>query len=122
MVITVLGWRERQICRGSNEKAFFAAVFMANHLWLLKSRSVKEEGRSLLISYDMGIDTKVPAMSLAGMIVVSVLLGLFLIGLGIMALYASTSPNWTPTLDAFAMMRLGAALSEEVQLLAGDEL
>jgi hypothetical protein len=42
--------------------------------------------------------------------VVSVLLGLFLLVLLSVAVYAWRTPTWTTTLDAFAMLRIGAAV------------
>jgi hypothetical protein len=99
-------------------RGFTAAVFLSNYIWLTKGSANSRQ--SLSVSYDMGADAKKPVITLAGIITCSLLLGLFLIGLGTMAFYASSSPTWTPTLDSFAMMRLGSAIPE-MGLLAGYE-
>ncbi|KAJ7720637.1 hypothetical protein B0H16DRAFT_1474330 [Mycena metata] len=85
--------------------AFSAAAFLANQAWML---SVVEG--HLFLNYDLGADMQVPVLSLRGIIVVSVVLGLFLLALLGMALYAWRTPTWTTTLDAFAMLRIGAAV------------
>jgi hypothetical protein len=101
-------------------RGFNAAVFLANHVWLSKSRPQGGYG-TLTVNYDLGADRMIPSISLAGIITISVLFGAFLIGLGAMAVYASHVPRWTPTLDAFAMIRVGASMSEDISLLSGDE-
>ncbi|KAJ7720622.1 hypothetical protein B0H16DRAFT_1792651 [Mycena metata] len=55
--------------------AFSAAAFLANQAWMLSS--VVEPG--FLVNYDLGADMQVPVISLMGIIVVSVVLGLFLL-------------------------------------------
>jgi hypothetical protein len=101
-------------------RGFNAAVFLANHVWLSKSKP-KDGYGTLTVNYDLGDDRMIPSISLAGKITISVLFGAFLIGLGVMAVYASRIPCWTPTLDAFAMIRVGASMSEDIGLLSGDE-
>ncbi|KAJ6506355.1 hypothetical protein C8R47DRAFT_967398 [Mycena vitilis] len=85
--------------------AFCAAAFLANQAWMLSAFTTQ-----LKISYDMGVDMQIPVVSLTGIIVVSVVLGLFLLVLLALALYAWWTPTWTPTLDSFAMLRIGAAV------------
>jgi hypothetical protein len=85
--------------------AFSAAAFLANQAWMLSAF----DGR-LMVQYDLGADMQVPVLSLTGIIVVSVLLGLFLLVLLGVAVYAWRTPTWTTTLDAFAMLRIGAAV------------
>ncbi|KAL4868288.1 hypothetical protein BDV12DRAFT_197342 [Aspergillus spectabilis] len=85
------------------ENAFTSAAFLAN-----KARLEHDFGgwSGLDVSYDMGADTQVPAISTAGVVVVSALLGLrvaALLGLGV---YAAWSPRWTKTLDSIAMLRM----------------
>ncbi|KAF3397180.1 hypothetical protein DPV78_007951 [Talaromyces pinophilus] len=53
-----------------------------------------------------------PSISLAGIIVVSVLLALYLIPLLALALYAGLSKSWTTRLDSFVMLRMGAAAGQ----------
>jgi hypothetical protein len=53
-----------------------------------------------------------PFISLAGIIVVSVLMALYLIPLLALALYAGLSKSWTTRLDSFVMLRMGAAVGQ----------
>jgi hypothetical protein len=70
----------------------------------------------LTVSYDLGADTQIPVISHDGMIVVSVLLGLDIASLLTMAIYSAVTPRWTNQFDSFAMMRIGAAMSEHLPL------
>lgn len=92
-----------------------AAAFLATKAWL--ENQVRPDQRTLTVGYDMGADTQVPAISRAGIIVISMLLAIFLLSLYAMALYSTWTPRWTTQLDAFAMMRLGAAVADRVPLL-----
>lgn len=98
--------------------AFTAAAFLANQAWLGGNLG-EESQRSLTVSYDFGEDTVVPSIALAGVVVISVLLAMYLVVLCALAVYASRYPRWTHMLDAFAMMRIGAAVGERVPLLVG---
>jgi hypothetical protein len=100
--------------------AFSAAAFLSNYIWLTKTLGSKFDA-SLNVNWDRGVDTNVPTISIAGMTVVSILLIAFLLGLGGMAVYASRAPAWTKTLDAFAMMRIGATVGEDLRLRAGKK-
>lgn len=73
------------------------------------------------LCYDMGADLQIPSISLAGVIFVSILLAVDLLCLLALALYSSWIPRWTGQLDSFAMMRIGASISEKVPLLATDD-
>lgn len=59
--------------------------------------------------------TTIPEFSLAGLIAISVLLGLYLLGLWTLAIYACI-PAWTPALDSFAILRIGARLGDHIPL------
>ncbi|RAO69357.1 uncharacterized protein BHQ10_005369 [Talaromyces amestolkiae] len=61
-----------------------------------------------------------PSMSLPAVIACSILFGLYMIPLLLLALYAAFSHRWTDTLDAFTMLRMGAALGQkDLPLLVG---
>lgn len=96
------------------EKAFGAAVYLANEAWLLSATLP-----SLSVSYDLGTDTLVPAISLPGIVIISILLGIYLFMLVALAVYSYLQPSWTSQLDSFAMMRLGATLAGHEPLLVG---
>ncbi|KAI9373941.1 hypothetical protein BJX61DRAFT_551929 [Aspergillus egyptiacus] len=98
--------------------AFSAAAFLAN-----KARLDHDFTRwpRFDVHYDMGADTQIPTISPAAMIVVSVLMGLHLAMLLALALYAAWSPRWTGQLDAFALLRIGAAVAERLPLRVAHE-
>ena len=61
-----------------------------------------------------------PDVSNAGVVIVSLLLGIQLLGLGLLALYAQRRPVWTETLDASAVIRLGIQLAKSKDLTHGS--
>ena len=111
-----------QLFQGDPERvqnAFTAAAFLANEAWLvnLPSGAGETPGEcSILLHYDPGADSQKPSITITGIVVFSVLLGIFLSCLFAMALYSFLSPRWTSQLDSFAMMRIGATIADEVPL------
>lgn len=101
------------------ENAFTAAAFIANEAWFLNNY---DGILSLTVSYDFGADTDVPHMSRAGLILISFLLVLDLTCLLGLSLYSvAWTPRWTEQFDAFAMMRIGAAVANDAPLwVAGN--
>ncbi|CZR65307.1 uncharacterized protein PAC_15207 [Phialocephala subalpina] len=97
--------------------AFTAASFLANQAWMMNN--VNSDFRTLSIHFDYGADTQVPTISTAGMILISVLLGIDLIALFAMGIYASFSIRWTNQLDSFAMIRLGTSMADKLPLMVG---
>jgi len=93
------------------KNAFESAAFLANKAQLQYSPL---GSRTLTVFYDSGADTVVPAISRSGIILISVLLTVYLLSLLAIALYSAWTPSWTDQLDAFAMMRIGAALAESI--------
>jgi hypothetical protein len=87
--------------------AFEAAAFLANEAWLVQSTP----NPTLSVNFDLGADTEIPVISLAGIILISVLLLIYLVALCALAIYSVSTPVWTATLDAYDMMRIGAAVS-----------
>ena len=98
------------------ENAFASSAFLANDAMMMSSSP------SRLITYVLGVDMQIPSISRAGMIFVSILLGLNILCLLAMAIYSAWIPRWTVTLDSFAMMRVGASISEKVPLLATNHV
>lgn len=90
--------------------AFTAAAYVAHEVWL---KSV--DSKDWKVDYDYGADIIVPAISLAGIITISVLMGVFLTMLLALAIYGAVRPRWTDQLDAFAMLRIGASIHEDIQ-------
>lgn len=100
------------------ENAFSTAAFIANEAWMTS----KLPDPSFSVEYDLGADTEIPVISLAGIVLISTLLGLYLLGVLSMALYGASVARWTNTLDAFAMMRVGAATGDRVPLLVCEDV
>ncbi|QMW44316.1 hypothetical protein G4B11_007736 [Aspergillus flavus] len=93
--------------------AFTISAYLAISAWL---SDIDPGTRSFMVNYDQGADTQKPSISLAGIIVMSVLVGLNLIGLFVTAIYASWFPRWTDSLNAFSLLRLGSSISDHVPL------
>ncbi|CRL31015.1 unnamed protein product [Penicillium camemberti] len=87
-------------------------------LWMQNSVSPTE--KSLQVNFDLGTDTQIPVISRGGIIFVSILLGLYILMLIPLAVYAAWTPRWTAQLDSFAMMRIGAAISDNLPLTVGQ--
>ncbi|KAJ5619083.1 hypothetical protein N7510_003067 [Penicillium lagena] len=102
---------------GNIPNAFTSAAFLSN------KNLVESMQASWAIHQDLGTEMKIPDISLGGIVAVSVLMGLYLLPLVALALYASLYPRWTRRLDSFAMLRLGASMGEEVfpMLVAYDK-
>lgn len=68
-----------------------------------------------------GLPTQKVHVPLAGLVIISVLIILQLTGLFSLALYASRHATWTELLDSFALLRLGAAMADELPLISALE-
>jgi len=106
---------------GELTNAFGAFVFLANEAWLVSSRQNNVVGARYVFS-NPGVAIIIPAISLAGMIVISSLWAVYVACILGLAIYSARTPRWTNTLDAFAMMRIGAATRDErIALKVGFE-
>lgn len=105
------------------QNAFASAIILATEQWLTSWPGGDGSGsESLLVFYDEGEDLLIPAVSLAGMVLVSTLLTVYLSCLLALAIYSARTPRWTKLLDAFAMMRIGASIYEEVPLRVASDV
>lgn len=100
------------------KNAIDTAAFLATKVWMQNSVSPTE--KSLQVNFDLGTDTQIPVISRGGIIFVSILLGLYILMLIPLAVYAAWTPRWTAQLDSFAMMRIGAAISDNLPLTVGQ--
>lgn len=62
------------------------------------------------LSTSLGTPIQRPDITFTGMVVVSILLAVQIIGLTLLAVYASRKVTWTAALDSWAMLRLGAEI------------
>ncbi|KAL4879461.1 hypothetical protein BJY04DRAFT_229024 [Aspergillus karnatakaensis] len=95
--------------------AFTAAGFLANQA-RIRYNVPENSLKTLTVSYDLGADTKIPVISLAGVVFISILLGVHVLSLLALGGYAAWSPRWTGTLNSFAMMRLGSIIAPQLPL------
>lgn len=89
-------------------------AFFAND-YLLSAALANAEGRNttnILYRYD-GIETRpvIPVVSTPALIAVSVLIGLQVLAMLLLLAYVYSTRVWTKTLDALAMVRIGAQLA-----------
>lgn len=108
--ITGIKRRHRNPARSQN--AFASAVFLATEAWLTSDNFPARR----YVSSDSGADIAIPAISRAGMILISSLYGVYIACLFGLAIYSVKTPRWTNQLDGFAMMRVGAAVSGQISL------
>lgn len=87
------------------------------HTWV--SSSFEPVGQIVYAS--PGLQIQKVHVPLAGLIIISVLIILQLVGLFSLALYASRHATWTELLDSFALLRLGAAMADELPLVSALE-
>jgi hypothetical protein len=122
MGTSLITWLQKfQFSPGKNDgtnngylaSTFTAAAFLANQAWMGNVKGKLE------IHYDMGADIQIPSISQAGIILISILLGLDILILLPLAVYASSFLRWTSQLDSFAMMRIGGTVADKVPLHLG---
>lgn len=70
--------------------------------------------KTLGVQIDPGVPTQAPVVSRAGLVIISILLGLHVLSLAFFAIWASWFPKWTSSLDSFAMMRIGGVVADEL--------
>ncbi|KAJ5381692.1 uncharacterized protein N7496_004120 [Penicillium cataractarum] len=87
---------------------FTTAAFVSNKQWAESMEPIYG------IYQDPGLEMEIPDISLAGVIVVSIFLGPYLLLLLALCWYGSWAPRWTHRLDSFVMLRFGAALGDGV--------
>ena len=86
---------------------FRIAAYMSHDNWL------SQTGYSLRIEYDPGQELQKPGLTRDSIIGLSLAIAIFLLSLLMLAFYASFSRTWTYSLDAYALLRIGAELGRE---------
>ncbi|PYH32803.1 uncharacterized protein BO87DRAFT_361993 [Aspergillus neoniger CBS 115656] len=89
------------------------ATYFANEAVLTSTATQDWSYNSRSIYFDSGTVLVKPKWSLAGVIVISVLIGLQILCLCLIVFYCHSVPTWTDSLDAFAMLRMGAEVQRE---------
>ncbi|KAI0023413.1 hypothetical protein F4780DRAFT_79957 [Xylariomycetidae sp. FL0641] len=96
------------------EYALTVSMYLANHAVLTQTTLGEDTtfngGRPIYAS--PGTPTWRPVMAPASLIVLSILLGLQVIGLLAISVYTYKLPTWTPTLDSLAISRIAKAVPD----------
>jgi hypothetical protein len=115
--LNVFSPQERSRDRESIETLFHMTLFTANRVLLtfyapdvVSSHRSDWRGRDILTS--PGQLVQKPVVSKAALSILTILLGLQLIGLAYLTYYIYHVPTWTGALDAMAVARIGASLAE----------
>jgi hypothetical protein len=103
------------------QMALTVGAFLANKAWLAPdgtSRITYDMSRTIYV--DHGVPTIRTSLSMAGIIVGSVLLGAHLLGLLALALYSFIRKPFVPWLGAEIMVKAGTAYAEVLGAAEGD--
>ena len=102
--------------RGANNWLSMAMHY-ANQAWLdIASSNYVESGQYPICIWNIpGLEYSKPRVSTAGVVAVSVLLGLQVLGLLFLLGYIYSTPTWTDTLDSLAIARIAHQLPDEDQ-------
>ena len=92
-------------------EAFTQAAFLSHDTWMQMGHG---RDYSLCVLQDFGVDRTVVDMSLTTQIIISILMGVYLTSLLVLAIFVSLTRRWTEQLDAFAMMRIGASVADKL--------
>ncbi|KAK7057883.1 hypothetical protein R3P38DRAFT_2497804 [Favolaschia claudopus] len=83
------------------------SMFLANRAVLNKAVTISQGSLKRPIYTSPGLVLVKPTKSLAGTVLVSLLIGLQLVGMGLLMAYIYSVPTWTRSLDALAVARIG---------------
>ena len=86
------------------------ATYFTNEAVLTNTAALGYAHNSQELYFDSGTVLTKPKWILAGVITVSTLIGLQILGLCLIMAYCHSVPTWTGSFDAFAMLRMGAEL------------
>ena len=105
-----LPWNET----ASANRFLDVAMHYANKALMMQALSQDSENVFIsTVHSDPGQAFIKPSVSFVAMIIISVFIALQVLGILVLMIYIIRSPTWTPTLDALAVARIGAALLPE---------
>lgn len=90
------------------ERVFRAAAYMYHEIWLSRPSVF-----TINVEYDAGQDLQKPGLNDRRIVALTIAIAVFLLSLLMLAVYASFSKTWTYSLDAHALLRIGAELGRE---------
>jgi len=89
------------------ERVFRAAAYISHDIWFSGT------GKALTVEHDAGQDMQKPGLGDRSVIGLTIAIAIFLLSLLLLAFYARFSKTWTSSLDAYALLRIGAELGKE---------
>ena len=92
--------------------ALMTSAYAVHNRMFLAAAQVEGEGMSFNINTAPGTSVQKPEISAAPMVLISCLLAFQILGLGLLTWYALRDPVWTETLDARAVLRIGAEVAK----------
>ena len=99
------------------EAAFTLTTYSANTAILKNSQDFEIADGSIIITTP-GYSVEKPSIPLPAVVLISILLLFQLIGLAWLSILGSGRSTWTSSMNAFALLRMGAALHKEMPLIS----
>lgn len=99
---------------GTAEEALAASMYLTNRASLTQTISASFPFSARKIYFGAGMLVPLPRKTMAGTVVVTVLIFLQLAGLAYVTYYIYHLPSWTHALDAVAVARIGASMDRSV--------
>ena len=81
--------------------------------------NVRPRNTGFFLYGSVGTSLQKPTMPVAAMAIITLLLATQIAGLALLAIYASRRPVWSETLDAWAMLRIGAKIGSDLPSVSG---
>ena len=97
----------------SNAETAFNLTIYSAHKSLLTAETLAEVDEGNPVFMKPGYDIQKPEIPLPALVIISALLATQILCLAGLALYASWYHTWTNSLDAFALLRMGASLGQQ---------
>jgi hypothetical protein len=111
-ISSVVAWLDALFTSRKGRTALNAAAFLANQVILTEDNGLV--GRFIEVYSDTGADMQKPKISSTSMTVLSVLLAVYLVLLLAITIWGSVRVGWADSLDAHAMSRITASLTDAV--------
>lgn len=104
------------------DQVLTASMYLSNRAVLTQTVPASFPFSARQIMFGRGTLVPIPAKTVAGTIVVSVLLFIQLAGLAFVMWYIYRFPTWTPFLDAVSLARIGASMKETELPALGEQV
>lgn len=110
-VVTLIGaWINSFVQADITDQALTASMYLSNRAFLTQAVPASFPFSARKIMFGRGTLVPIPAKTVAGTVIVSLLLLIQLAGLAFVMWYIYQFPTWTPSLDAVSVARIGASM------------